>query len=234
MLQQRPDVSAVRPARFAIALITLLLLASLTGCEGCRKEVRAKYFDSFEKIGFQKREMLVNRVDKARNAQEDAQEQFEDALEQFQALVGTTGSDLESTYAALKGEYDDAEARAEKVRNRIKKVENVAEALFDEWKAEIEEIGNADYRRDSRKQLAATQTRYGQLIGTMKKASTSMEPVLAKLKDQVLFLKHNLNAQAFGSLDREADLLQTDVDNLIADMQASIAEADRFIAEMSK
>ena len=67
----------------------------------------------------------------------------------------------------------------------------------------------------------------------MKKASASMDPVLEKLRDQVLFLKHNLNAQALGSLDQQADLLQTDVTRLIEDMQASISEADRFIAEMS-
>lgn len=220
--------------RIVLQTAAVLLLASLTGCEGCKQQVREEYYSSLEKIGLEKRDMLVKRVDKARDAQEDAQEQFEDALEQFQALVGHTGSDLEAMYGALKGEYEDAESRAENVRSRIKKVENVALALFDEWKAEIEQIQNQDYRKESRRKLGQTQNRYAELIGTMKKASASMEPVLAKLKDQVLYLKHNLNAQAFGSLDREAELLQGDVGRLIEDMQASIREADRFIADMSK
>ena len=224
-----------RSSRFRVLLWTLLcfLLVSLTACDGCKRQVREEYFKSLEKIGFEKREMLVKRVDKARDAQEDAQEQFEDALEQFQALVGHTGSDLEAMYGSLKAEYEDAEARAENVRSRIRKVENVAEALFSEWETEIGEMQNPEYKRESRKQLSVTQTKYKKLLTTMKKASQSMEPILAKLKDQVLYLKHNLNAQAFGNLDREAELLQTDVGRLITDMQESIAEADRFIAEMS-
>ncbi len=214
----------------------LLLLATtslLSGCEGCRREVRERYYRTWEKVGLEKREMLVKRVDKARNAQEEAQEQFADTLEEFQALVGHDGGELEAMYGSLMGEYDDAEARAERVREKIQKVENVALALFDEWQQETNQFQNADYRRESEKKLRETKTRYTQLLAVMKKASASMDPVLQKLSDQVLFLKHNLNAQALGSLDQQADLLQTDVSRLIEDMQASIAEADRFIAEMS-
>ena len=210
-----------------------LLLLSLSGCEACRKEVREQYYDSLEKIGLEKREMLVKRVGKARNAQEEAQEQFEDALEQFQSLVGHDGGELEKMYDSLKGEYDDAEARAENVRDRIKKVENVALALFEEWRQEIAVFENASYRRESEQKLRDTKNRYSQLIETMKRAADSMDPVLNKLRDQVLYLKHNLNAQALGSLDKEADLLQAEIGKLITDMQASIAEADRFIADMS-
>lgn len=211
-----------------------LFIFSLAGCEGCRREIREEYYESLEKVGLEKREMLVKRVDKARDAQEDAQEQFTDALEQFQALVGTQGTELEATYKALKAEFEDSEARAEQVHNRIKKVENVAEALFAEWKTEIDEIGNQDYKRRSQKKLTTTKARYDRLLSSMNKASESMDPVLAKLRDQVLYLKHNLNAQALGSLDREAEILETDIGRLIEDMQASIREADQFIAEMAE
>ncbi|MEM1203813.1 MAG: DUF2959 domain-containing protein [Acidobacteriota bacterium] len=215
--------------------LLLILIASLpAGCDGCRKKVRGKYFDSLEKIGLEKREMLVKRVDRARDAQEDAQEQFEDALEQFQALVGYDGGELESMYDKLKGEFEDAEARAEEVREKIQRVENVAQALFEEWQQEIAVFENAEFRRSSEKKLRETRGRYESLLASMEKAASSMDPVLVKLRDQVLFLKHNLNAQALGSLDQQAELLQSDIVRLIGDMQTSIAEADRFIAEMSK
>ncbi len=215
-----------------ILLITLVGL--LGGCDGCRRKAREKYFDSLEKVGLEKRELLVKRVDKAKDSQEEAQEQFKDALEQFQSLIDYDGGDLEKMYNKLSGEYDSAEARATEVRERIDKVENVALALFDEWQAEIDQFENASYRRNSQTKLKQTRTRYQGLIATMKKASASMDPVLVKLQDQVLFLKHNLNAQVLGSLDTEATLLEGDITRLISDMQSSIAEAEKFIEEMTQ
>ncbi len=222
-----------RVRRIVSWLLLLSLAALLSGCDGCRREAREKYFNSLEKVGLEKRELLVKRVNKAKGSQEDAQEQFEDALEQFQSLVAYDGGDLEKMYNKLKGEYDASEVRAEEVRERIRKVENVAQALFDEWQEEIQQFDNASYRRDSEVKLRETQQRYSELVKTMKKASTSMDPVLIKLRDQVLFLKHNLNAKALGSLDNEAAVLETDITRLIGDMQTSIAEAEAFISEMT-
>lgn len=219
---------------FAAWLLLLTIAALLSGCEGCRRNLRERYYNSLETVGLEKREMLVKRVDKARGAQEEAQEQFEDALEEFQALVGHDGGDLEKMYNSLKGEYEDSEARAEQVREKINKVENVALALFDEWQQEINQFENHEYRRVSERKLRDTKNRYSELLATMKKASASMDPVLTKLSDQVLFLKHNLNAQALGSLDQQATLLENDVQRLLGDMQASIAEAERFIADMTE
>ncbi|MEM8962557.1 MAG: DUF2959 domain-containing protein [Acidobacteriota bacterium] len=224
-----------RQLRRSLAWLLLLsLFGLLGGCEGCRKHAREKYYGYLEKVGLEKRDLLVKRVDRARDAQEDAQEEFEDALEQFQALVGHDGGELEKVYDKLKGELEDAEGRAENVYERIERVENVAEALFEEWQREIAVLQNANYRRQSETSLRETKGRYTQLLSTMQKAAASMEPVLTRLRDQVLFLKHNLNAQALGSLEGEAGTLQADVAQLVEDMQASIAEADLFIETMTK
>ena len=218
------NARSVRPA-----LLTLLLLAlPLAGCQAAREE----YYRALEKVGVEKRELLVHRVDKAKEAQEDAQEQFKDALEEFQALVGHQGGDLETMYKKLSGEYEDSVRRADEVRERVRKVEEVAQSLFDEWRKEIGQYGDAELRRESERQLEATRARYGQLVQVMKRSTRPMEPVLGKLHDQVLFLKHNLNAKALGALSGTAKNLQVEVDALIAQMQSSIAEADRFIAEM--
>ncbi|MEM1181593.1 MAG: DUF2959 domain-containing protein [Acidobacteriota bacterium] len=224
--------SAFRRSSTWLLLLSAALLFS--GCDALKKQAREQYYSYLEDVGFEKRDLLVKRVDRARDAQEDAQEEFEDALEQFQALVGHEGGELEAVYNKLKGKFDDAESRAEKVNERIRKVENVAEALFEEWQTEIGELKNADYRRQSESSLRDTKSRYTQLVGKMKQAASTMDPVLAKLRDQVLFLKHNLNAQALGSLEGEATNLEADVSQLIVEMQASIAEADSFIRDMTK
>jgi hypothetical protein len=68
----------------------------------------------------------------------------------------------------------------------------------------------------------------------MRAAEQKMQPVLVAFNDQVLFLKHNLNAQAIASLQTTAAGIETDVNRLIEDMEKSIAEANSFIEEMNQ
>ena len=91
---------------------------------------------------------------------------------------------------------------------------------------------NDDLRQRSEAELNDTKVRYEKLIGVMKAAAGKMDPVLARFKDQVLFLKHNLNAAAIASLSTTAAGIDNDVSKLIKDMEASIAEADTFVNQM--
>jgi hypothetical protein len=66
----------------------------------------------------------------------------------------------------------------------------------------------------------------------MKRAERKIDPVLNAFRDQVLYLKHNLNAQAIASLQSELVSIESDVARLIQEMDASIREANSFIASM--
>ena len=215
--------------RFGLGILAVVLAAG--GALGC-KATREQYFDTLAKVGYERREILVNRVGEARESQQKAQEEFKDALSEFQALVGYDGGELEKMYNKVSASYEDAKQRADDVNEKIRKVENVGESLFKEWEAELGQYDNAAYRRQSEQDLRDTRRRYAEVVEVMEKAAATMDPVLSKLEDQVLFLKHNLNARALGSLQGTADELQTDITKLIGEMEASIAEADRFIAEM--
>lgn len=208
-------------------LFVTALVVLLTGCQSA-------YYSAMEKAGVHKREILVDRVDAARGAQQEAQEQFVDALQQFRSVVQFDGGELETLYDQLQEEYDDSAAAAEDVRNRIDKVEDVAEALFEEWQAELDEYTNQRLRNQSARQLRDTRQRYGQLIRAMQRAEKRMDPVLNTLKDNVLYLKHNLNAQAIGALKGELGAIQHQVDLLIRDMKKAITESDRFIQNFEK
>lgn len=210
--------------RFFLALLTTALLA--TG--GCQRA----YYGALESAGIHKRDVLVSRVEKARDSQEDAKEQFRDALEAFRATVDVDGGDLEDLYDDLNGEFERSEARAEAVRERIDNVEDVAEALFREWEDELEEISNASLRSKSQRQLADTRDSYSGLIRAMRRAEATMDPVLVKFRDQVLYLKHNLNARAVAALDGELAGIEDDVERLVRDMERAIGEASAFIEAM--
>ena len=66
----------------------------------------------------------------------------------------------------------------------------------------------------------------------MQTARNRIDPVMAVLTDNVLFLKHSLNAQALAALRGQASVLEGQVDALIRDMQVAIEEADAFINRM--
>ena len=185
-----------------------------------------------ESLGYAKREQLVDRVEDARDGQEEAKEQFESALEEFLSVTAVETGDLEQKYKAIKSEYERCEDRAESVRSRIRDVERVAGALFKEWDAELGQYGSEEMRAASRRQLNDTKARYGTLVGAMKEASSKMDPVLAAFKDQVLFMKHNLNARAIASLQETSGQIQSDVRTLVAEMEQAINEANAFIQEM--
>jgi len=211
-----------------------LILISLATVSALLLACSAAYYGTMEKLGYPKRELLVNRVETARDAQQDAKEEFQSALEKFKTVVNFDGGALEKKYAELKSAYDRSEARAEAVSDRIESVEDVAEYLFEEWESELDQYTNAGLRRSSARKLEQTKRKYAQLISAMKRAEKKMDPVLAAFKDQVLYLKHNLNAKAIASLQTELVSVQSDVDALIREMNASIKEANAFISAMAK
>jgi hypothetical protein len=187
-----------------------------------------------EKMGVHKRDILIDRVEDSRNAQSEAQEQFKSALEQFAAVVHVENTNLQVAYEKLNTEYEDSEAAAEEVSKRINKVESVAQALFEEWENELALYKSPELRQSSQQKLQETQTRYSGMLASMKRAEKSMEPVLRTFRDNVLFLKHNLNAQAIGSLKSEFSTLKAEIDILIKDMNAAIETSNQFISEIKQ
>lgn len=202
--------------------VAALLLA---GCSSA-------YYGTMEKLGVHKRDIMVDRVVAARDAQAEAKEQFLTAMEQFKGVVAFQGGDLEREYHKLDATLKDSEARAADVRERIAAVEDVSEALFSEWEAELGQYASNSLRQASQRKLDSTRRRYTQLLAAMKKAEARLEPALVPLRDQVLFMKHNLNARAIAGLSDEVVSVQANVDRLVREMESAITQADAFIAEL--
>ena len=200
----------------------LLALALLSGC-------RSVYYSAWEKLGVCKRDLLKKRVVAARDDEKAAGEQFKDSLTRIKEMYNFRGGDLEETYNTLNSDYERALGRASTVHKRVKDVETVAEDLFAEWEKEIGEISSTKLRSDSQDKLRETRNLYEDLHAALTQAEKSMEPVLLRFHDQMLYLKHNLNAAAVASLKGEATSIQSEVSRLLEDMNAAIARADAFV-----
>lgn len=208
--------------------ISLLAITLLLG--GCQ----SVYYDTMERMGIHKREILVDRVEEAQDSQEDAKKQFADALEAFRATVHVEGGKLQETYDRLKKEYDSSVMRANDVRGRIAAVQNVADALFKEWESELDDYTSDSLRTASQEQLGLTKKEYQKLLRAMQNAESKMGPVLTVFNNQILFLKHSLNARAIASIQQEVDNMERDVADLIQDMNRAIAEAEAFVKQLKE
>jgi uncharacterized coiled-coil DUF342 family protein len=210
--------------------VLLVLAGAATAAAGCD----SLYYKAMQKIGKEKRDILVKRVKDARASQDEAQQEFKTAIERFRQIVQFDGGSLEEKYKKLNDELQRSEDRSNEVKGRINAVRDVAKDLFDEWNGELKKYSDPALRQESERELRETRRRTEALVASMTRAHARVEPVLKPLRDRVLFLKHNLNARALGSLTKELDTVRTGVDELVADMQRSIAEADAYIASMEK
>jgi hypothetical protein len=206
----------------AILLISML---AVTGCE-------TTYYKTMETFGKHKRDILVSNVTETRDIQQETKEQFKSALEKFTDVVNFKGGKLKEKYDLLSAELETSEKKAKAMRNHIDDVANVAEDLFKEWEKELDQYTSENLRHASAVKLDQTKKSYQKLIAAMRKAEEKIAPVLAAFRDQVLFLKHNLNAQAIASLQDELVTIENDIAVLIKEMEASIEEANEFIKAM--
>ncbi|MBU0973125.1 MAG: DUF2959 domain-containing protein [Proteobacteria bacterium] len=215
----------MKPTCFRFIPIVIFAVWGVLFLSGCNKA----YYSAMEKIGKEKRHILVDDVQGVKESQTKAQEEFKDALSRIRELYAFNGKDLEIYYKRLKASYEDCDARAIQVEKRVNIVKQVALDLFTEWEGEVKQINDAGLKASSLQTLADAKKRFKQLEIAMNKATQGMYPVLAKLNDHTLYLKHNLNAKAVGAMGNEVVSIEQEVAALIENMTLSIREADHFI-----
>lgn len=208
-------------------LAIFLSIFTLTGCQSA-------YYSAMEKVGVHKRDIMVDRVKAAQDAQKDAQQELTSALDALSAFTQFDGGELESAYERINDQYQHSEDAAADVRERIAAIEDVAEALFDEWQGELKLYTSSKLRRASEQKLNTTKASYQTMLKAMKRAEQKMTPVLNTLRDNTLFLKHNLNASAVGSLQGEFATLEQDIRTAITQMNAAIEESNQFLNQLKQ
>ncbi|EKO3419007.1 DUF2959 domain-containing protein [Vibrio fluvialis] len=208
-------------------LAIFLSIFTLTGCQSA-------YYSAMEKVGYHKRDIMVDRVEAAQESQKDAQQELTSALEALSAFTQFDGGELESAYERINDQYQQSEAAAADVHERIAAIEDVADALFEEWQGELALYTSSKLRRASEQKLNTTKASYQTMLKAMKRAEQKMTPVLNNLRDNTLYLKHNLNASAVGSLQGEFATLEQDIRTAITQMNAAIKESDQFLAHLKQ
>jgi len=198
------------------------------------KKLKKVYYHARESIGDHKRLLVVEQVELACQGLQETRDEFVDALERFKSLVYVNETLLEQKYYQINRQYQFCRMKSDAVSNRINAIEEVSDALFNEWENELLEYHSRTLRNSSRQQLKLARQNYARLIKAMRRAESKIQPVLAIFKDQVLYLKHNLNARAIAALRHELIEISIDISELIHAMEQTIAEANNFVAVLAE
>jgi len=203
--------------------------AALVLLGGCT----SSYYKAMKTFGKEKRDILVSRVKDSKKDQLQAKEQIKTTMESCQALTGFQGGSLEKNYKKLNGEYEKAADSAQKLHNRIDSIDQVSGDLFKEWQSEIDGMENKKLKAQSAVLLKQSRLSEAGYVKSMRQTEARMTPVITAFRDQVTFLKHNLNARAIGSLKGTSAKMSTDVDVLMVSLDGSMAQADALIASLN-
>jgi hypothetical protein len=207
-----------------IPLVAVTLLVA--GCTSA-------YYKTMQTLGKEKRDILVQRIKDAKKDQDQTKQQLQTTMESFQALTGFQGGSLEKSYKRLNSDYESANSQAGKLHDKIQSIDQVSTDLFKEWQGEIAAMGNAKLKAQDTVMLRNAKSRQATYMRAMRRTEDQIAPVLKAFRDQVLFLKHNLNSRAIGSLKGTTAGLQGDVADLIQSIDASSQEADKLIASLA-
>jgi len=211
-------------------LLLIVLVLNLMACETTQN---IKY-SALEKVGIHKRDILVDRIKDTSATQEKAKQEFKTAYQELSTLINVEDNGLEKKYSKLKKAVEDSEERTDDLKNRIAKVNEVANALFNEWNQELDQYQNPKLRSISATNLNTTKQRYAIIYQKMQTSYDKVLPVLKVLQDNTLYLKHNLNARAVNGLSNEVLSVENKVTELIRQMEISIDESKRFIDQMEQ
>jgi hypothetical protein len=212
--------------RRTVCIPCVVLVLLLAGCN-------AAYYKTMRTLGKEKRDILVQRIKDAKKDQDQTKQQLQTTMESFQALTGFQGGSLEKAYKRLNSDYENANSQAGKLHDKIQSIDQVSNDLFKEWQGEIGAMGNAKLKAQDTVMLRNAKTRQATYMRAMRRTEDQIAPVLKAFQDQVLFLKHNLNSRAIGSLKGTSATLQGNVADLIQSIDASSQEADKLISSLA-
>jgi hypothetical protein len=212
--------------RSIVLIPCLLLVLLLSGC-------KSTYYKTMRTLGKEKRDILVQRIKDAKKDQDQTKQQLQTTMESFQALTGFQGGSLEKSYKRLNSDYESAASQAGKLHDKVQSIDQVSKDLFNEWQGEINDMDNGKLKSQDTLMLRNAKSRQATYMRAMRATEDRITPVLKAFRDQVLFLKHNLNARAIGSLKTTSAGLQNDVADLIQSIDASSQEADKLISSLA-
>ncbi len=212
--------------RFALLFVFMSAVSlSLAGCQ----TMQTAYDKTKEMLGIEKRDIMISEVKDARNSLEEVRVQFQSAMDKFKTVLSNKVGKLEEKYKTLKSENEKTEKKAGDIQKSSDSVIRVAESMFAEWEAELNQYHSENLRSSSELKMQEAKGQYNKFINAMTLTNETAGPVLAAFSDLVLFSRHNLDSETSESLTIELDTAAEKAVSLFQEIDAAIGEADSLV-----
>ncbi len=196
------------------------------GMLGCRT---GAYYSAMDKVGYERREILADRLQDARASQLEAKEQLGRALSSLRRIDTVPVSGLEDLHADLKHQAGDTKDALNDLRSNIASVDSVARSMFSQWGDDLARINDDTVRRQSAAKMRETQQDYNQLSASLRDTEHRLANVVPALQDQVIVLETSLRAGIRPGKTATLQEVRDQVSSLIEDLQGSIDRTQHFI-----
>ena len=142
--------------------------------------------------------------------------------------LGDEGKDRRKLYKNLMKEMDNCDKRVEGVRKRTAEMNGAASMYFEERGKSVESIGSEDLRARGQARLEESKAEYAHILELGQAAGGDYQGFMAKLRDQVLFLGHDLNPDALASLDDDVKKQNKAATELYAKIDGTITAFNTY------
>lgn len=186
------------------------------------------YYSVWEKLGKEKRDLLVSKLSASREAQGELKEALETTSDRIQKEYPFDGGKAGKAYDMLSADFKSVSARFEEVKRENDNVNAIARDLFREWEREAKGMADAELRSQSLQQLRVSKASFESLSNRMQRSIEKVTPLLKKLDDHRLYRKHMLNAKATRSLEKSLRGLDPEIESLKKDIEQSIRSVSEF------
>lgn len=176
--------------RTTTAILGLALLSTI-GCQTTSRESR-----SIHRV-----DDLLTTIERVHFLSEQGQRGVREALGALHEIVAPKfGGDPATDYGAFVLALEACEAQAEELEESIDPMREAAEALFDQWTADLVAFSNPDMRARSRERLENTRRRYQAIVAAVQPTQAEFASMNRSLRDCALFLGHDFNSGAVQTL----------------------------------
>lgn len=182
--------------------------------------------------GHQRTAEHIKKIERADKEMNEARKQVGKALEAYGTLLGEQEEHRRSAYKDLVKALERCEEMSKELRERREDMDKQAEKFFKDWKKSLKDIKSSDLESRSERRLEDTRERYRRVSDRWREMRERYQPVTSRLEDQVVYLGHDLNADATSSLEQDAREVQAEADALFRAMDEFEAEAQGYVSSL--
>lgn len=185
--------------------------------------------NALETVGVKtKHDLLAERVQEIIALQEEAKQHIEVAFDALSNVSGDANA-IEIQLDEIADTYESGEGVTQDLKKQIEAVNDIANALFREWRSELRQYTNKNLRKKSAENLSDTKKQYVAVYLSMQTAYKSIEPLLGLMHDNRLYLKHNRTEKALEGFQSEVEAVGNDMASIIKNIEGSIQQSEAFV-----